>query len=154
MLIAGVMQTVALLLGITLLLVLLLRRSIRYYGRRRRGRIDPPIVRTARPEDDSRQPLSSAPPEMIRWQVEMHQVAREVKAELDTKMRMLLALIGEARNEREQLEQAAERAENAGISLQGRTRDKLAEAAADAQQTADRIDLDELPLMPESTQGE
>ena len=153
MLIAGIFQTVALLLGLSLLAVMLLRRSFRYYGHRKPGRIEPPIVRTSRPIDDAREPLADAPPEMARWQVEMHQVARDVKGELDTKMRMLLELICRARLERERLETALERAERAGEEPDRTLPDKLARAADSAQRTADRTGVDDLPPMPGESRG-
>jgi hypothetical protein len=43
------------------------------------------------------------PMEMMRWEVEMHDTARELKAELDTKMVALQTLIRSAREEQERL---------------------------------------------------
>ena len=149
MLIAGIYQSVALLLGLTMLAVMLLRRYFRYYGRRKPGRIDPPIVRVARTDRAPREPLLDAPREMTRWQVEMHQVARDVNGQLDTKMRMLLELIRQARLEREQLERAIERAENTEATPDRTTLEELSQAVDEAQQTADRTGLDDLPPMPE-----
>ena len=47
-----------------------------------------------------------APPEVARWQLEMHETARELKAEIDSKLLALQALVNVAREEREKLEAA------------------------------------------------
>ena len=79
------------LLGVVLLIVILLRRSYRYYGPRR-GRKKPPKKLTG--DDPSHdQPLADAPVHILRWQVEMHDTARDLKAELDSKMRALQVLV-------------------------------------------------------------
>ncbi len=51
------------------------------------------------------------PVDFIRWQVEMHETARELKAEIDTKMVALNTLIRSAREEEERLSQLLARAE-------------------------------------------
>lgn len=48
------------------------------------------------PERDRNSALADAPAEVLRWQVEMHETARDLKAELDTKMRALQVLIRDA----------------------------------------------------------
>ena len=48
--------------------------------------------------------LADAPPELLRWQVEMHETARDLKAELDSKLSALQALVALAREERALLE--------------------------------------------------
>ena len=102
------------LLGIVMMTVILLRRWHRYFKRlkstqRKEGR---PAAREAKPE----QPLMDAPPEVLRWQVEMHETARELKAELDTKIAVLQRLTIDAKREREQLEAALARTERTGVS--------------------------------------
>jgi hypothetical protein len=49
---------------------------------------------------------SDVAPEMERWEVEMHETARELKAQLDSKMRALQALIAEADRAASRLEAA------------------------------------------------
>ncbi|MFO7907455.1 MAG: hypothetical protein ACQESR_13645 [Planctomycetota bacterium] len=56
--------------------------------------------------------LSSTPPDVLRWQVEMHETARELKAELDSKMRVLQLLIGQARQEADRLERILDHLES------------------------------------------
>jgi hypothetical protein len=46
---------------------------------------------------------TAMPVEMMRWEVEMHDTARELKAELDTKMVALQTLIRSAREEQQRL---------------------------------------------------
>jgi hypothetical protein len=51
------------------------------------------------------------PLELLRWQVEMHDTAKELKAELDSKLSALQALVIMARGESERLEAAIRKAE-------------------------------------------
>ena len=51
------------------------------------------------------------PPEVTRWQVEMHATARELKGELDSKIMVLQALLKEVREEREKIEELLARVE-------------------------------------------
>jgi hypothetical protein len=111
-----------LLLGLGLLVSILLRRYYRYFGKRRQD--DRPLVRTSRREPDSQQPLIDAPPNALRWQVEMHETARDLKAEIDTKMVALQQLIALAGRQSDRLEAAIARAERLGIRP---CRDTLAE---------------------------
>lgn len=62
--------------------------------------------------------LGDAPPEVVRWQVEMHETARDLKAELDSKMLALQSLIRLASEERMKLEAAIEAAERTGAASQ------------------------------------
>ena len=80
--------------------------------------------------------LADAPDEVLRWQVEMHETARDLKAEIDTKLSALQALVILARRESERLEQAIRRAENADVAA---PRDALAaiEGLADPAALAD-----------------
>jgi len=98
--------------GITLLILILLRRSYRHYGRRRPAgkTLESHPTRAPRPHGPERS-LSDAPPDVLRWHVEMHDTARKLKAELDSKMRVLQLLIGQARREADRLERMLERAE-------------------------------------------
>jgi hypothetical protein len=109
--------------GIVLLTLILLKRWYRYYGRRgRKATTDKPAVYDfARHES---RPLDS-PPELLRWQVEMHDTARDLKAELDSKMSVLQALVQIAREERQRLEAAIHRAHQLGLSTRRDTLDEI-----------------------------
>ncbi len=54
------------------------------------------------------------PPEMLRWQVELHELARDTKAELDSKMRALQAISLLADETAQRLETLIGRAERLG----------------------------------------
>ncbi len=83
--------------GIALATTILIRRLWRRRSARpNSGRGLEPVERE--------QPLGDAPPEVLRWQVEMHQLARQLKGEIDSKIRVWDALVREARQEREKLE--------------------------------------------------
>jgi hypothetical protein len=90
--------------GVSLLLVILLRKYFRYQGKlklqaRREAR------QAAKPGTGQRS-KQEAPPEVKRWEVEFHETSRDLQAELDTKMRALQILIHEADAAAERVEQA------------------------------------------------
>ncbi len=99
--------------GVLMLIFLLMRRSRRYLGKTKKQKASP-----RRKLDDARQatPLLDAPPEILRWQVEMHETARDLKAELDSKMAALQAITRIASEESARLEAAIARAEQLGIT--------------------------------------
>jgi len=98
--------------GIALLTLVALRKWYRQYGgaaRRRRARKElreqqnkgQKIFKLDRGHS---QRLLDAPPEMARWQVEMHDLARDLKAELDSKIAVLQQVTINARQEGDRLE--------------------------------------------------
>ena len=99
--------------GMLIVIFLLLRRSRRYPGKTKEEK-----PATRRKLEDARQatPLLDAPPEILRWHVEMHETSRHLKAELDSKMSALQAIIRIASEEAMRLEAAISRAEQLGIS--------------------------------------
>ncbi len=109
---ADLVRTGMFLAGIALLTMVLLRRYYRRHGRRRSTRNssrgnNKPVSRSP----ESLRSLSTAPTDVLRWHVEMYETAREMKAELDTKMRLLQSLTAQARQEAERLEQILARIE-------------------------------------------
>lgn len=88
-------------LGVLIMTVILLKRATR-----RRKKLSTVgcagLVETSRPAE--------LPVQVVRWQVEMHDLARDLKAELDSKMSALQSLIRIAKEESSQLEGAIERA--------------------------------------------
>jgi len=110
-----------LLAGVALLVWVLLRRVYRKRGGRSKSRIAPPS--RVRPvskspgadRDETRQPLIDAPPEILRWQVEMHETARDLKAELDTKIHVVQTLVGMAREESQRLEAVIDQSRRLGL---------------------------------------
>lgn len=64
---------------------------------------------------ESSTPLASAPREMRQWHVEIEQIVRDARAELDTKIVLLQAVIRSAAQEAERLERAIEEAKRRGI---------------------------------------
>jgi len=144
-------STILFLLGLALAITILLRRSYRYFGRRKRD--SRTIASVAAPPKDDREPLIDAPPNILRWQVEMHETARDMKAELDTKMIALQQLIQQAREQTQRLESALDRAERLGVAP---CRDTLAEIervtaelSNEAAAAAGEGPLGDLPDVPE-----
>ena len=93
---------ILLLLAVALATGVLLMRLHRHRGRRSRNL--PTIVRTARPGPDKNVRLGETPREVGQWEVQMHELARDLSARLDSKMGLLQHLVRDA-------EQAASRLE-------------------------------------------
>ena len=100
--------------GVLLLIFLLMKRSRRYTCRAKRDARQQ-HKRLVEPDRDAA--LIDAPREVLRWQVGMHETARDLKAELDSKIGVLNATIRVAREETERLEAAIDRAERLGLSV-------------------------------------
>jgi hypothetical protein len=83
----------------------LLLRTHRYLSRQARD--DSPLVRVARPQRTQPGHHLDAPPAELRWEVQMHETARELSAQLDSKMGALQTLIAEADRAAARLEAAA-----------------------------------------------
>lgn len=66
----------------------------------------------------ARRRLAAALPDQESWEVELHRLAREVKGEIDTKMRALAELIQLAEDARTSLDDSVARAESLGPSGQ------------------------------------
>lgn len=73
-------------------------------------------------ESDRALGLMDAPSSIARWEVAMHDVARDLRAELDTKMVAIQAMLIQSREECNRLSRLIERAEQLGLAP---TRDTL-----------------------------
>jgi cell division septation protein DedD len=89
----------------------LLLRTHRYLSRQRRS--DWPLVRVGRLPRREQGHRLDAPPEMVRGEAQMYETARELSAQLDSKMGALQTLIAEAERAAARLEAAAARLPNA-----------------------------------------
>ena len=96
--------TLLLAAGVALASWLLLRGSRRRWISSQRATADPKQVRQSLAEPSRDSALSDAPPEVLRWHVELHETARDLKAEIDTKLAALSALTKLAREEADRLE--------------------------------------------------
>ncbi len=103
--------------GMLILTIMLLRR-LRRYQRRNKQQARRPSGGKRRKLEEARAatPLLDAPPELLRWQVDMHETARDLKAELDSKMGALQAIIRIANEASTRLQAVITRAEQLGIS--------------------------------------
>jgi len=126
--------------GALILIFMLTRRSRRYLRQSKRESRQPHQHLAAANRD---QALVDAPVEVLRWQVEMHETARDLKAELDSKMVALQTLTRFADEAAERMEAAINRAESLGLAP---GRDTLAEIAACAEANT----LDTLPRAPDN----
>ncbi len=93
------------LVGLAMVIVILLRRSHRKLGRRKHD--DAPMVRVPRPQQErSAHGTLDAPPDVLRWEVQMQEIGRDLSAQLDSKMSALQALIADADRAAARLETA------------------------------------------------
>jgi hypothetical protein len=100
----GAWQTGLILGALALVIGWVLLRTYRRLPRQRRE--EPPLVEVSRPEEAEQGHHLEAPPEVVRWEVEMHETARALSAQLDSKIGALRALIGEADRAAARLEAA------------------------------------------------
>ncbi len=93
--------------GVALIAGLLMLRSSRYYARQKRE------SGPSRPRPPAQEELPSRgeePGDVDRWEVQMHDTARDLSARLDSKLSMLQALVAEADRAAARLEAALARA--------------------------------------------
>ena len=95
--------TLAVLVTLALVIGWVLFRTHRAFSRQRSNST---LVQTPRPQRTDPGHHLDAPPEVLRWEVEMHETARELSAQLDSKMGALQALIREADRAAARLEAA------------------------------------------------
>jgi hypothetical protein len=104
--------------AVVLVTLFLLLRTSRYFTRPKSP--DPSWSSIARKpkETDSPGRGSCIPQEMAGWEVEMHEFVREIKAELDSKMRALQAVTADADRAADRLETALRGSPNSAKSSQ------------------------------------
>jgi hypothetical protein len=96
--------------GIALAAMILLRRWWRFSGRLKRESKRRPqrvslVSKQQNLDKPNALPLSSAPADVRRAAVDLHELLREAEGRIDTKMRILQQMIAESRRESERLEQ-------------------------------------------------
>jgi hypothetical protein len=108
-------SSLLLLAGAVLALWLVMRRgaTTRQSAWRKSREEDGPHRLTAKAKMQS---TDEAPADFFRWQVEMHETARELKGELDSKLAALQALVIMARQESERLEAALAKLQDVDMS--------------------------------------
>ena len=85
--------------GCALLTIILLRRSYRYFGRRKRFTIDRPIESVPRPLQEWSGAHSDMFARIEREKVEMHRLARDLTGRIDSKLLLLEELIETSRQQ-------------------------------------------------------
>jgi hypothetical protein len=90
--------------GVGLACWMLLRTSRARLNAARDWEAEPEKVAKEFDKRAARQPFDGAPADVLQWQVELHQTARDLKAEIDTKLSALRAVALIAREESERLE--------------------------------------------------
>jgi len=103
----------------------------------------------------ARQPstgLMDAPSSIARWEIGMHEAARDMRAELDSKMMALNVLIAQARDESDKLEALLRRAEQLGLSAVRDPLQVVADLNSDDRQVAQAAE-DQLHRAADGTAG-
>ncbi|TWT85437.1 hypothetical protein Pla123a_02440 [Posidoniimonas polymericola] len=90
--------------GCALLTSILLRRSYRYFGRRRRYD-DSPIARQPRPTSQWSGAYSDSSAMIERQKVELHDAGRELRAQLDNKIVVLQELCARSQQQIDRMEE-------------------------------------------------
>jgi glutamine synthetase type III len=136
--------------GIALLIFTLMRRHIRRQSqvtKESKSHEKKPFADT-RPVATKDVGLLDAPDEISRWEVAMHETARDLKAELDSKIRVVQTLVQMAQQESDRLETAVAEARRAGVIADSdpiEQIEKLADRLLDVgqQASAETLPLDE-----------
>ena len=148
------------LIGLSLVIVILLARSRRYF--RQVTQFHVPSDRPPRPKALPKA-VSAPPRDFERWEVSMHELARDLSGQLDAKIRVLELLIREANETAQRLEQVlrgpasgsgSQRTASGAAGEQARRtrQDVLKTAEAPPQPKAARIKA--LPNMPSNESRE
>ncbi|WP_425614714.1 hypothetical protein NA78x_004589 [Anatilimnocola sp. NA78] len=115
LLLANVLSTYGLAAALAVVCLILLRGNWFKQQRSKQADPDPEEIKRACAPKPRQQAFDSASPDLLGWQVEMHEMARDVKAEIDTKLLALQSLMIVAREHCERLEQLIARADQAGL---------------------------------------
>ena len=99
--------------GVGLLTFILLKRSYRYFVRPRRARNDAPLELQPRPKSIWDGAQQDAMAHIERQKVEMHDMARDLNGQLNTKIVVLERLIAESQKQIAQMEQLMAQLEHA-----------------------------------------
>jgi hypothetical protein len=119
MLMANQISEWAFFFGVALMIAILMRRYFRYFGKLKREKKKKKPAASSIADERSgveKQTLLDAPDNVLRWQVDMHDTARNLKAELDTKIGLLQTLVQMADDRIGQLNSLAERTRSGASS--------------------------------------
>ncbi len=103
--------TLFVLVALGLSIAILMMRAHRYLSRQRGD--DRALVVPQRPKSEPATRLMDGPPELAKWEIEMHETARDLSAELNSRISALRAMVAEADRAAARLEAALERASGA-----------------------------------------
>lgn len=106
--------TILMLLGLAIIAAVLLRRTSRRLGKRKKN--DPFLEKAPRFEPQHGGGAKLPPPEMARWEGEMCDIARDTSARLDSKMHALAELIRRADAAAARLEADLKKAEGGAMN--------------------------------------
>ncbi|TWT99835.1 hypothetical protein Pla108_07780 [Botrimarina colliarenosi] len=90
--------------GCALLAMILLRRSFRNFGKLTRGGSGPALLKQHRPTSQWDGAREDATARFNRQQVEMHELAREINGQIDSKLILLQELVAQSDRQIQRLE--------------------------------------------------
>jgi hypothetical protein len=111
------MPQIIMLGAVVAITIILLMRTSRYFARPKAP--EPSWSSVGRRTKSDGEHAANVPQEMAAWEVEMHEFVREIKAELDSKMRALQAVITDADRAAARLEAALRGTPNASLPREG-----------------------------------
>ncbi len=103
-------------LGCGMLTAILLRRSYRYFGKKRRPQ--PALAKQARPQGQWSGAQADAAARLNRQEVELHELGRDITARIDSKMILLQELLNKSQAQIDRLETLLAQAEETEPHLQ------------------------------------
>jgi len=115
-LLASSLADLPLLAGVALLTWILLKRSFRYFGRRR-NKNPLPLERQPRPAGKWDGVQRDALAQVERQKVEMHEMTRDLNGQLSSKIIILEKLISDSQRQIDRLEQLLDQTEQAQIPV-------------------------------------
>ncbi len=107
---ASMESSLMFLAGCALLTFLLMKRSYRYFGRRRRRADSAPIVRIDRPATKWDGVQRDALAQVERQKVEMYEISRDLNGQLSSRIIVLEKLIEQSQRQIERMEQLLDEA--------------------------------------------
>jgi len=110
-LLASSLAVVPFIAGVALLTWILMKRSFRYFGNRRRNNKTSPIERVPRPTSKWDGVQRDALAQVERQKVEMHEMTRDLNGQLSSKIIILEQLISDSQRQIDRLEQLLEKVE-------------------------------------------
>ncbi|QDU30066.1 hypothetical protein ETAA8_51850 [Anatilimnocola aggregata] len=147
LLLANLFSTYGLAAALAIICLVVLRGNWFRQRRSKESEADPSEIKKACAPKARETAFENAPNDLLRWQVEMHEMARDIKGEIDAKMLALQSLMIVAREHCQRLESLLQHAEQHG--------DRQSPEFVGGRETLERIEAAEgnVPPLPVPPHG-